>query len=75
MPLQIYFCPAHDEFQITIKFSDDVPITMSCPRIICGGKRDGKKCPYNKCKHIIKPIAGIIVEGGTGGGKDMHLVR
>ena len=89
MPLQVFECPEHGEFQITLKFSDHVPRFKLCPAMVKyhglhdktnnRGCNTQSQCSTHKCnwrsKHIIKPVAGVIVEGGTGGGKDMHLVR
>ena len=70
MPIQTYKCNDHGEFEIFQAFADDISPTVHCPHDIdevypCG----------NDSLHIIKPIAAAIVQGGTGGGKDMHLKR
>ena len=90
MPLQVFECPEHGEFQTTLKFSEEVPKWKKCRRVLehhgeeCDDERSNNpllllECKFYECglrsKHVIKPIACAIVEGGTGGGKDMHLVR
>ncbi len=88
MPLQVYECPTHGDFEITIKFSDKISKRKQCPVQVeyCnpGGHpgsdyHDQPGCGHYQCKvwspHVARPIAAAIVEGGTGGGKDMHLKR
>jgi len=78
MPLQVYLCPNHGEFEIFMQFKDEIKDEVSCPKtieaVLSGYPRKIPICS-KPSKHIIKPIACAIVEGGTGGGKDMHLVR
>ena len=52
MPLQVYRCEAHGEFDILLSFRDDVPQTAHC--LTCGAPS----------LHIIKPPAGIKVVRG-----------
>jgi len=66
--IQTYECPKHGEFEVFQAFADDVKPTYKCPRaslVGCG----------RISQHVLKPIATAIVQGGTGGGKDMHLPR
>jgi len=73
MPIQTYLCHDHGEFEIFQAFADEVMQVYRCPhpvhpvgrRVTCG--RDSQ--------YVLKPIAAAIVQGGTGGGKDMHLPR
>ena len=64
MPIQVYECPEHGEFELTLKFSDDVLTELPCP---------SSPEPWSQTtacglpsRHVIKPIAAAIVEGGTG---------
>src|SRR3990167_10701745 len=52
MPLQVYRCDLHGEFDIHLSFRDDVPQTAHC--LTCGAPS----------LHIIKPPAGIKVVRG-----------
>ena len=31
MPIQVYRCPEHGEFELTVSFKADVPEVMRCP--------------------------------------------
>ena len=63
MPLQVYRCPKHGEFDIRLSFRDDVPQATHC--LTCGAPS----------LHIIKPPAAAIVRDGTGGGRGNGAVR
>ncbi len=88
MPLQVYECPDHGDFEITLKFSDKIPKYKLCSHVIeyCNpawhkgtDHCDSDSCASypcgNRSPHVTRPIAAAIVAGGTGGGKDMHLKR
>ena len=63
MPLQVYRCEAHGEFDVLLSFRDDVPQTAHC--LTCGAVSP----------HILKPPAAAIVKGGTGAGRGNGAVR
>ena len=71
MPIQVYKCDQHGEFEIFQAFADDVKPVVKCPHSLLGR---GYLCGSGS-EHVVKPIAAAIVKGGTGGGKDMHLAR
>src|SRR3990167_4261256 len=52
MPLQVYVCPKHGEFDIRLSFRDDVPQTAHC--LTCGAAS----------LHVIKSPASIKVVRG-----------
>ncbi|KKK65148.1 hypothetical protein LCGC14_2977070 [marine sediment metagenome] len=75
MPIQVYKCPKHGEWELFMAFKDDVKPTNKCPHSLPqAGQRFPQFC-LRISKHILKPIAAAIVSGGTGAGKDMHLKR
>ncbi len=61
MTTYVYKCPKHGEFDLVRKRDDDLSHGV-CPG--CG----------TASAHVVK-IAAAVVQGGTGGGKDMHLKR
>ncbi len=74
--IYVYECLIHKRFEIPLRFGSDIPTTWPCPAQnvdevnyenlgVCG----------EDSRRIIMPPSGVIVKGGTGGGKDMHLVR
>ena len=71
MPIQVYKCSRHGEFEIFQAFADDVKPTVNCPHTMPDLLYP---CGFDS-SHVLKPIAAAIVSGGTGGGKDMHLKR
>ncbi len=84
MPTYTYKCPVHGELDVPmISYPDEVPKTAPCPVMLYEGDEgdDGEIQPETEVlcnedsEYVIKPIAAAIVEGGTGGGKDMHLKR
>jgi hypothetical protein len=63
-PVQVYLCPVHGEFEVKVPFSEDVPSELPCAR---------SPEPWSQTtacglpsRHVLKPIAAAIVEGGTG---------
>ena len=69
MPIQTYLCPIHGEFDIRMSFSDEIPELERCPVV------DPRDTCGKKAVHIIKPPAGIIVQGGTGAGRGHTQAR
>jgi len=69
MPLQTYLCPIHGEFDIRMSFSDEIPEIKRCPFV------DPKDNCGKRSVHVIKPPAGIIVQGGTGAGRGHTQAR
>jgi len=74
MPLQTYRCPSHGEFDIRLSFSQDVPQTYPCTGSWCGDDACCDPCG-RASPHVIKPPAGIIVQGGTGAGRGHTQAR
>lgn len=76
MPIQVYLCPDHGDWELFTAFKDNVRQAQKCPYQSPpkAGNRYGVFC-LKISKHIVAPIAAAIVKGGTGGGKDMHLPR
>jgi len=78
MPVQVFRCPAHGEFDINIPFSQDIPPTVRCKQTVpcCDGD---KGCHRAYCSivspHVIKAPAGIVVQGGTGAGRGHTQAR
>ena len=78
MPVQVFRCPAHGEFDINIPFSQDIPPTVRCKQTVpcCDGD---KGCHRAYCSivspHVIKAPAGIVVQGGTGAGRGHSQAR
>lgn len=72
MPIQIYRCPVHGEFELRLSFKDEIPGEAQCP---VAAHDDCKRTPPSGCHcnepspHVLKPPAAIIVEGGTGAGQ------
>lgn len=75
MPIQVYSCPKHGEWELFTAFKDDVRQTQKCPHRLPKGDSAYEVFCAQISQHILKPIAAAIVQGGTGGGKDMHLKR
>jgi hypothetical protein len=79
MPIQVYKCEEHGEFNVIQKIEDLVWITKPCPVYVrkknpsTGGLE--LVCCDKISRHVIEPLSGVIVKGGTGGGKDMHRKR
>ena len=69
MPLQTYLCPIHGEFDIRMSFSDEIPEIKRCPFV------DPKDNCGKRSVHVIKPPAGIVVQGGTGAGRGHAQAR
>ena len=63
MPTQVYLCPHHGEFDAYLTWEEDVPKRKRCHG--CG----------RMSRHVLKPPAAIIVEGGTGAGRGNAQVR
>lgn len=82
MAFQVYLCKVHGEFQLTLTFAelDKVPpaVPRRCPvkvtRHTYSGTEREEACG-RKSKHILKPIATAIIEGGTGAGRGMYIDR
>lgn len=70
MPIQVYRCSEHGEFDVRLSFSDGVPDEYECPYTIETYDKNREfylgvvKCG-KKGVHVIKPPAGVIIEGGT----------
>ena len=54
MPTQVYSCPRHKEFDVSVPFSEDVPQTAECPM----KEKSGRVC-CEISKHILKTPAGV----------------
>ncbi len=54
MPTQEYLCDSDGAFDIHLTFAEDVPKTSLCPECGLSGR------------HVLRPPAGVFVEGGTG---------
>src|SRR3990167_7127980 len=74
MPIQVFRCPKHGEFDIRMSFNQDVPQTYPCTSSWCGDKECFDPCG-RPSQHIIKPPAGIVVQGGTGAGRGHTQAR
>ncbi len=66
MPVQIYLCMRHGEFEINVPFSQDVPQDALCPI------KNNRRACCDIDQHVLKIPGGIIVRGGTGAGQG-HL--
>lgn len=58
MPIQVYECPMHGRFEVTVSFKDDVPSAQPCPI-------DSGDMHYNQCSRLspriqLVPAAAII---------------
>jgi len=69
MPIQVYSCPIHGEFDVFMSFSDEIPELKPCPIV------DPKDNCGKRSVHVIKPPAGIVVQGGTGAGRGHTQAR
>ncbi len=56
MPLQVFECPRHGEFDVLLRFSQDVPQEANCPEVT-----NGRRC-CEISKHVLKIPAGIIIK-------------
>lgn len=56
MPAQVYSCPRHKEFDVSVPFSQDVPQTAECPE-----KPHGRAC-CEIAKHVLKAPSGILIK-------------
>lgn len=63
MPTQEYLCDRDGSFDKHLTFAEDVPVKLPCPR--CGVLS----------QHILRPPAGIFIEGGTGAGRGHAQAR
>ena len=63
MPLQVYMCPHHGEWDLYLSFRDKVLELAHCPD--CG----------TLSEHILYPPGAIIVQGGTGAGRGNAAAR
>ena len=70
MPIQVYLCPDHGDWEVFTAFKDDIKSTGKCPHTLPSTGRT-IFC-LKTSQHVVRPIAAAIVKGGTGGGKDMH---
>jgi hypothetical protein len=61
MPRQVYSCPKHGEFEVTISYDEDIPKEVIC----C--KRVGRYSCVRKCPWI--PSAPNFIGGPTTGAK------
>lgn len=72
MPIQIYRCPVHGEFEVKLSFKDKVLDEVQCPAGVQEYRPAASDVDVVPCgagsPHVIKPPAAIIVEGGTGAG-------
>ncbi len=75
MPIHVYLCPEHGEWELFAAFKDDLRKTQKCPHSMSQGRKRFPQFCMQVSEYILKPIAAAIVRGGTGGGKDMHLPR
>src|SRR3990167_2149799 len=69
IPTQVYSCPIHGEFDVFMSFSDEIPELKPCPIV------DPKDNCGKRSVHVIKPPAGIVVQGGTGAGRGHTQAR
>lgn len=56
MPLQVFSCPRHGEFDVLLHFSQDVPQEANCPVV-----KHGRNC-CEISRHVLKAPAGIIIK-------------
>ena len=56
MPIQIYLCTRHGEFEVSVPFSQDVPQEADCPT-----KDNGRAC-CGISRHVLKAPAGITIK-------------
>ena len=74
MATQVFNCPKHGEFDVNIPFSQDIPQTYPCTGSWCGDATCCDPCA-RPSPHVIKPPAGIVVQGGTGAGRGHTQAR
>ena len=55
MPTQVFECPRHNEFDVFVSFSQDVPQEADCPVV-----EHGRAC-CEISRHVLKAPAGIII--------------
>ncbi|KKK91894.1 hypothetical protein LCGC14_2708380 [marine sediment metagenome] len=71
----IFRCPKHKEFEVLLRFGDEVPQWTLCPRMT--RKHDHEQCRAAPCeyacmlssKRVLTPPSSVTVKGGTGARK------
>ncbi len=56
MPIQIYLCTRHGEFEVSVPFSEDVPQEVDCPT------KDNDRACCGISRHVLKAPAGITIK-------------